>query len=251
MKRIISVAATMLLGNTVLASATTREWNVAKISGQAWSSSSAGERTPLSINMGVAQGTSIETGDRSRVLLLRGTEQMIVGPKSLVALATPATEELDTTVLEKTGSVTFDVNRQDVQHFSVETPLLAAVVKGTRFTVTVGKAKASLAVDRGAVEVTSLATGQTAVVSKGQRASVGTGRQSGLGLSGIGRMPAITQGPPRSPRMSQVQHAEQAVAFSASIDASPAQSTAAANNPAPITTARTRCQADSEEGCSQ
>ena len=36
------------------------------------------------------------------------------------------------------GSILLDVEKRNVQHFEVETPYLAAVVKGTQFRVTVG-----------------------------------------------------------------------------------------------------------------
>lgn len=42
---------------------------------------------------------------------------------------------------------------ENVQHFAVQTPFLAAVVKGTKFTVVSSKTGAEVAVQRGNVEV--------------------------------------------------------------------------------------------------
>src|SRR5690606_9806762 len=66
-----------------------------------------------------------------------------------------------------------DVERRNVQHFSVQTPYLAAVVKGTRFTVVVDGRSARVNVERGVVQVqdtgndlvTDIRPGQQAVVS--------------------------------------------------------------------------------------
>ena len=169
--RFRALAATGLL--TVLsnlpapAEAAPEGWTVAKVSGHAWTGVDP-SRADIAVGMPIAPGISVFTAERSRVMLQRGTESMVIGPKSVVAVAERPTEGLSTTVLEKAGSVSFDVEKQNVQHFSVETPMLAAVVKGTHFTVSVGSVAGGVAVQRGTVQVTSLKTGQTADVTAGQ-----------------------------------------------------------------------------------
>jgi hypothetical protein len=73
-----------------------------------------------------------------------------------------------------------DVEPRRQRHFEVETPHLTAVVKGTEFTVAVAATGSSVLVKEGAVEVTSLVTGQSTLVGTSQTARVaasGTGRQ--------------------------------------------------------------------------
>ena len=113
-------------------------------------------KTELATGMAITPGVAVTTGDRSRVMLQRGTESMVIGPHSIVAVSEHPSEGLSTTVVEKAGTVAFNVEKQNVQYFSVETPMLAAVVKGTHFTVVVGQADGRVSVARGTVQVTSL-----------------------------------------------------------------------------------------------
>ena len=183
-----------VLTNLQGASAWAADWQVSKVSGQAWTGQ--GERSAIAVGTVIAPGVAVHTGERARVALQRGTESMVIGPGSVVAISEQPSQGLSTTVLEKAGSVAFDVEKQNVQHFSVETPMLAAVVKGTHFTVAVGRANGRVAVSRGTVQVTSLKTGQQTDVGAGQNASVG-GR--GLSVSGVGQHAPVTHVAPRSP----------------------------------------------------
>jgi hypothetical protein len=71
------------------------------------------------------------------------------------------------------GTVTVEAERLQIQHFSVQTPFLAAIVKGTRFTVHSDDVESSVDVARGLVQVqdyvhgvaTDITPGQSAVVS--------------------------------------------------------------------------------------
>ena len=56
------------------------------------------------------------------------------------------------TIVQQAGSILLDVEKRNVKHFEVETPYLAAVVKGTKFTVTSGDEGASVKVTRGSVQ---------------------------------------------------------------------------------------------------
>jgi hypothetical protein len=103
-----------------------------------------------------------------------------------------------TRVLQRVGRIEFQVEKRDVRYFSVETPSLVAAVKGTRFTVVVGAGRSDVGVSGGLVGVTDLATGQSADVAAGQRAST---RGHGLNVSGRGTKPAITLGQSRPRRV--------------------------------------------------
>src|SRR5690606_32440773 len=105
-----------------------------------------------------------------RAKLMRGDQIMIVSPDTVVAL--PAQRGRVTKILQSVGRIEFEVDSRKVRHFSVETPYLAAAVKGTRFTVDVRRGSASVGVKRGRVEVTDLKSGDRVDVMPGQRSSV-------------------------------------------------------------------------------
>ncbi len=94
-----------------------------------------------------------------------------------------------TTVEQSSGSVEVDAEIRNVQHFSVETPYLAAVVKGTHFIVTAAPTGGSVTVSRGFVAVVSKASQHSTTVTVGQTASVDP--QSDLTVAGSGTLPAI------------------------------------------------------------
>ncbi|MGC8030557.1 FecR domain-containing protein, partial [Salmonella enterica] len=72
--------------------------------------------------------------------------------------------------------------------FEVETPYLAAVVKGTHFSVTVDAGSTKVGVLRGQVEVSDFKTGQIAQVMPGQVATAFEHGKPGLSLSGSGAL---------------------------------------------------------------
>ncbi len=223
--RILAVTGLItVLSNLQGAAAWAADWQVSKVSGQAWTGAE-GQDTEIATGMVVAAGVSIHTGPRGRVMLQRGTESMVIGPKSVVAVSDQPGAGLSTTVLEKAGTVSFDVEKQNVQHFSVETPMLAAVVKGTHFTVAVGRADGQVAVTRGTVQVTSLKTGQQTNVTAGQHASVGS---RGLSVSGIGQRAPVTRVAPRAPVVGLAPAATAVGTTTPGTEASPAAAPAAA-----------------------
>src|SRR5204862_4289974 len=73
----------------------------------------------------------------------------------------------------------------------VQTPYLAAVVKGTHFIVNSDSDGASVTVDRGAVSVQSVASERITTIKVGQIATVK--RKSDLVVSGLGPWPAVLE----------------------------------------------------------
>jgi hypothetical protein len=96
------------------------------------------------------------------------------------------------------------VERRNVKHFEVETPYLAAVVKGTQFRVSVNAAGTRVEVLRGQVEVADFKSGQIAQVMPGQAATAFVHGKPGLSLSGSGTFNPIEQGKPRTPSIERV-----------------------------------------------
>ena len=106
--------------------------------------------------------------------------------------------------MHQAGSIVLEVEKQNVEHFEVETPFLAAVVKGTRFIVNVNKHGADVRVSSGSVNVSAFKSGQFALVSAGQLASVAALGQGNLTLSGSGPVGPILKGAPRNPTLQRV-----------------------------------------------
>jgi hypothetical protein len=96
----------------------------------------------------------VETSVGGRVILLRGQETVIVEPNSRIQL--PGGEvNGNTQVLQTLGTAIYKIGKQQKPHFQVDTPYLAAVVKGTEFTVNVGEDEASVDVTEGLVQVST------------------------------------------------------------------------------------------------
>lgn len=95
----------------------------------------------------------IETAS-GRAVLVRGQETVLIEPNSRVQLP-GETMNGNTQVLQTVGSAIYKIGKQKKPHFQVDTPYMAAVVKGTAFMVTVGAGEASVAVSEGLVEVST------------------------------------------------------------------------------------------------
>lgn len=92
---------------------------------------------------------------------------MLVSPNSVIALPEHQKDGLSTTIIQQAGSVLIQAEKRNVKHFQVETPYLAAVVKGTQFRVSVNAVGSTVEVIEGRVEVAEFKSGQFALVLPG------------------------------------------------------------------------------------
>jgi hypothetical protein len=166
-------------------------WRVGRVSGQVqysvdkttWKAAERGETIP--------DQAWISTGRRGRAQLVRGVESITLQPNTLAGLYakgglfTPKTE-----IVQQAGIIDQEIEKRSRPHTTVETPFLAAVVKGTAFRVTVTKRAANVSVNRGVVQVTSFKTGERTSLRHGQSASVDVAR--GMKVSGTVSKPTIT-----------------------------------------------------------
>jgi hypothetical protein len=126
------------------------------------------------------------------VELVRGQETLDLEPDTQIQIYDKAGSTPFTTVKQYFGSVSVEAEVRNVQHFAVSTPYLAAVVKGTRFTVVSGRTGSSVSVQRGHVAVedqhdhshVTLAVGQAAAIDKVQTAGA-------IEVSGAGDLPVV------------------------------------------------------------
>ncbi len=195
-----ALTAVFSIGSAHTASAQDNIWRIAKVSGEAWVASQGVQPASLSQAIVLRPGDAIRTGRNGRVLLVRGAETMLVSANSAISLPEAGRSGMST-VIQQAGSILLDVEKRNVQHFEVETPFLAAVVKGTRFRVTIEGGQARVAVERGQVQVSEFRSGQYALVMPGQTARASGASAQGLQLSGAGALGRVEQGAAQTPRV--------------------------------------------------
>jgi uncharacterized membrane protein YgcG len=155
-----------------------------------------GNWQPLMRGNVVPDTRSVRTGDNGHVTFIRGSESVALDPDTQIQIfdrAHAVGVKPFTTVKQAYGTVSVEAEVENVQHFSVETPYLAAVVKGTKFVVTSGKAGANVVVHRGHVDVDDQHNKTHVVISVGQSAMVDGGKSGGvIVVGGTGKLPAVT-----------------------------------------------------------
>jgi hypothetical protein len=179
-------------------------WSIRKASGEVWLATGGAQQVSLQQEETLKAGDTIRTGRNGRVLLVRGEETILISPNSVVGVPAEKTEGLSTTIIQQAGSILLEVEKRNVKHFEVETPYLAAVVKGTHFSVTVNAGNTQVGVLRGQVEVADFKTGQIAQVLPGQTATAFEHGKPGLSLSGSGSLNPIEQGKPRASTIERI-----------------------------------------------
>jgi hypothetical protein len=177
------------------------EWTVRKSSGEVWTGAAGVQPVSLGQEAVLKPGDTVTTGRNGRVLLVRGQETILIAPNSVVGIPAEAKDGLATTITQQAGSILLEVEKRNVPHFEVETPYLAAVVKGTQFRVSVTATGTRVDVQRGQVEVVDFKSGQIAQVLPGQAAQSFAHGAQGLSLTGTGAFKPIEHGAPRAPTL--------------------------------------------------
>ena len=180
------VAIVLSLG-LLMSAAMADDWVAIKLRGQVLQLVD-GEWQPLKRGDVVPDDRVIRTTGSGRVEFQRDAETISLGPQTQIQIV-DKTGQRFTTVRQSFGEVAIEANVENVQHFAVQTPFLAAVVKGTRFVVKSGKNSASVTVQRGRVAVQSLRTNATTLVTVGQTATAGATTE--LVVSGRGKLPDV------------------------------------------------------------
>lgn len=166
------------------AAAAADAWRATAVQGEATVRRGEAPPAPVAQAQALEPGESLATGASGRVVLTRGASTITVGPNGRMEIPAGGDDGVRTKVVQAMGSLLFKVEKRASQHFEVETPYLAAVVKGTTFTVSVEGDTSAVHVVEGAVEVKALATGQVGLVKPGYTAVVS--QRAGRGLSIIG-----------------------------------------------------------------
>jgi hypothetical protein len=190
--RRFSLFSLLLLLNTVPALA--EDWVIAKVSGEAWIAVPNVSPVRAAAGMTVPDGATFSTRHNGRAQLERGLESILASPNTVISPRSTTFFGTSTTILQQTGQIELEVEKRNVKHFMVKTPLLAAVVKGTHFTVTASARSAEVQVSRGLVEVSDLRNGSSADIGAGQKATVGAQDPRGPQVSGAGNVPETKKG---------------------------------------------------------
>jgi hypothetical protein len=142
---------------------------------------------PLERGGTVASGQFLYADGNARAVLERDGQQITVGSSTHIMIEDRPGGGEFTTVYEQIGTVTVDVDARDVDYFAVRTRQLAAVVKGTRFTVRAGESASEVAVRRGVVNVQDPVGHRQVDVKSGQTASLAAeAAGEGLEVDGSG-----------------------------------------------------------------
>ena len=112
------------------------------------------------LNEVLRPGTVLTTGAKSTATVENGAQRMVMSANSRMTTLGRENSGMSRIFIDL-GSTLFQVDRQGVRHFRVETPRLAAVVKGTVFSVNVSPEADWVSVKSGLVEVRANRGGAT------------------------------------------------------------------------------------------
>jgi FecR protein len=172
-------------------------WRVSGLSGDASARVGSAPFMRLAIGDLVPVGSDIRTGHRAVVFLSRRGDRIVIQPDTELHIAAPQAGGLLTQFFQSFGNVFYDVEPRSNRSFGVKSPYMAAVVKGTRFLVTVKRDLNSVRVDEGRVLVASSAGDSSVLVGAGSVATVKRSGEGGVQMteSAIVVPPAVTTTP--------------------------------------------------------
>lgn len=145
-----------------------QNWVVTQLSGDARVIRPGLQSASLTVRAQLSPGDKLVTGPTGRATLVRGADYIVVAPRSEMRVPTAAQPTGFTRVVQTLGTLLFKVQHTGVPHFAVDTPMLAAVVKGTTFTVTVDQQRSAIQVTQGVVQVTAVDGGMMRLVEGGK-----------------------------------------------------------------------------------
>jgi hypothetical protein len=196
MRKAILGLAPLLLAFGASAAAQVPEWRVSEVSGDVRIVENGRGRAATRGAL-LASGSTIATAARARAVLVRGEEYVVVSPGSRLRVPDqPQGRDGIIQMLADWGTALFRIERQATPHFGVQTPYLAAVVKGTVFTVTVGEAGSSVQVTEGVVEVSTLDGGAVEMIRPGMLVSVSASDLQQLNIENDGSRSIRSNGTP-------------------------------------------------------
>ena len=129
-------------------------------------------------------GDVVATGVSGRAVLVRGEDYLVVAPATQLRVAEPTPANPLLQVLQDAGNVIYKIKHLVTPHFAVSTPYLAAVVKGTTFSITVTEQGTAVQVIDGALKVQTNDGGASELVRPGMIAQVSASSRYQLSIGG-------------------------------------------------------------------
>ena len=155
-------------------------WLVATSSGTVLLLADDGSSRALAAGDRLEAGARIRTMSGGRAVLARGEDVITMSPGTDLVIPAPQ-PGFGTRVIQAVGRAFYEITKGAAPHFEVDSPYLAAVVKGTKFEVSADAAAGdAVRVLDGRVEVRNLRDGRAAPVNAGQ-----VGRVRSAGSTGV------------------------------------------------------------------
>lgn len=183
MRKIALGAAPLLLALCASAASAEPGWRLSEVSGDVRVISNGSVR-PATRGALLASGSTVVAGALSKAVIVRSKDVVVVSANSRIRLIPPEQQKGFFQVISEFGTSLFTIEHKKQPHFGVQTPYLAAVVKGTVFSVTVTASGASVQVTQGAVDVATLDGGAHELIRPGMIGSVGAGDRYQLRVEG-------------------------------------------------------------------
>jgi hypothetical protein len=182
----------LLLFSSLTAPAFADDWLVAKLRGTA-EVFVENDWVPLNRGDVISDDRQVRTLAESRLELHHGKDILSLDPETVVSIDDFVEESVAKTIIRQaSGTVEVEAETRQVNHLTVETEFLAAVVKGTRFVVIVGPTGAAVEVSEGLVAVKATETEYSTSVAAGNTAFVEP--KGALWVTGTAPMPKLYDG---------------------------------------------------------
>lgn len=146
-------------------------WTISETKGTVLVFDSSGERAATA-GVDLAPGATVRKQARSSAILVRGRGFVTLRQNAQIRIPEAVRSRSIIQVTQDYGSALFNIGKQADPHFGVETPYLAALVKGTTFIIAVSNDGATLQVTEGAVEASTLDGGAREMILPGAVAMI-------------------------------------------------------------------------------
>ena len=187
--------AALLMTSSSQALAQASGWTISEASGPVFLHRD-GERMAARRGAAIMVGDMVATGANGRAVLVHRQDFVTIAANSQVTIPAATSQSGLTRFFQTLGNAIFRVQKRGTPHFSVDTPYLAAVVKGTTFSITVGPTDASLQVTEGLVEVATVDGGARDLIRPGSVAMISAADLYRLNV--LGDQPRVLDSPLRS-----------------------------------------------------
>jgi hypothetical protein len=166
--------------------ASNADWLVLAVAGEAeWRDvPGQGDWQALQAKGHVPDGAEIRTGSDGNAVVAQGLDRVEIRSGTALVVAARASGRDRMEIDQTSGSATYTVEKRPAGTFSVHTPYVVAVVKGTKFDVDISSEETSVSVREGRVGVSDRRGGDSVDVTPGQRATTSS-KAAGVGVDNV------------------------------------------------------------------